>query len=239
MQKHLFCRFFAMHSILQCNCDRKTQFYAFKGGAMTNCPRFIIGILLLCLIFSNTSAQPVPPWYETESNKVNSDAKIDSVAFYEQLIALENTQANYESNIAGMIAGGCLTGLGTIFVIYAATYESNKKTINECNSEKTGASKKACELKDFSTSTIEGMGEGLKVGFFYLIGGILSLTGLPIFIYNFSQYNNHKEHATYRNQLQQKLDYYKYRSEKNPALLIVIPTVNLMGGVGFNAILSL
>ena len=177
---------------------------------MTNCPIFIIGILLLCLIFSNTSAQPVPPWYETESNKVNSNAKIDSIAFYENLISQANVNANYKPNITGMVVGGSLTGIG---IILSCSAENSKH-----NSSK---------------SSLDGLAEGVVTR----LGGIfLTSIGLPVFIYNFIKYLEHKDHANYRDEVQQKLWDYK---SKNSAKLIITPTVNFMGGVGFHAILGI
>ena len=196
---------------------------------------FII-ILLFTSSLCNIYAQAIPPWYEPEPNKATLQAKIDSIPIYEQLIAEENAQANYRPNVTGMIIGGCLAGTGIISIIYAATYTPEKKQHNSnCSSEKTSSSKRTCEFQELVTGSLDGLGDGITVGLSYLLGITFSLIGLPIFIYNSVQYNYHKEHANYRDELQERLMYYK--SKNNSTQLIIAPTVNLLGGTGFNATL--
>ena len=198
--------------------------------------QIIIIILLFTSSLCNIHAQAIPPWYERETNEATLQARIDSIPIYEQLIAEENAQANYRPNVTGMIIGGCLAGTGIISFIYAATYTPERKQHNsKCSSERTSSSKRTCEFQDFATSSLEGLGDGIIVGFSYLLGITFSLIGLPIFIYNSVQYNYHKEHANYRDELQERLMYYK--SKNNSSQLTIAPTVNLLGGTGFNATL--
>lgn len=202
-----------------------------RGIAMAYCKIIFFAFFAL---FYNTFAQPVPPWYETGANKNNPDTQIDSVAIYENLYAQANANANYKPNIIGMAVGGTLTVLGTVFIISAATDTPEKKSIN-CNGETTSASKKTCEFQESTTNTIQDFGSGLKVGFSYIIGATLSLIGIPIFIYNFNKYESHRNNAIYCDEIQQKLQYYK--SRHNSTQLVITPSVNLMGSIGFNALL--
>ncbi len=188
---------------------------------MTNCRNIIFAFLLACSLLGTAFAQPVPPWYETGTNVNNPNVEIDSISIYYRLINEENANANYGANVAGMIIGGGLTGLGIVFLISAATSEPPKTD----------------KSKSFTEQFGEGIGYSVGVYLTTIAGIIFTFGGVPLFIYNINKYSERKGHAEYRDAYKKALD--QYLSKKHSMRLMVTPAVNLLsGGGGINAVLQ-
>ena len=187
---------------------------------MTNCRNIIFALLLVCSLFGNTFAQTYP-WYNYKTSTNNTKMEIDSVDFYNNLIAQEDSNAKYNANVVGMVFGGILTGIGIISFIRAeqmAHHDTDKS-------------------KSKKDQFAEGLGYSLASGLATVKGTIFTLIGLPIFIYNISKYSVHKRHAENRDAYQKSLD--QYLENKHSMQLIVAPAVNLLsGGGGINAVLQ-
>ena len=195
---------------------------------MATSKNIILVFLLVCTLFSNAFAQTKSPWHETwqitehkaETSTNNTNMEIDSVDFYNNLIAQESAESNYGANVAGAFIGGGLTITGLICFIGAAT--TDVKT-------------------DKSKSSAEQIGEAVAVGaagaFLMLTGVTFTLIGLPLFIYNINKYSKHKGHAENRDAYQRSLD--RYLENKHSMRLMVAPAVNLLSaGGGINAVLQ-
>lgn len=188
--------------------------------------RNIIFILLLCVsFFCDSFAQMTPPpWYESdiELDKANSAVEIDSIAIYNKMISQENAESNYTANVVGIIGGGLLTTLGMVCIFSVA-----------------GDKEKSKEPKSKADQFVNSIGEDIASGMqstINIAGVICILTGLPILAYNIKAYNERKNHAEYRDELQKSLE--RYTAKKNSAQLIIAPTINLASaGGGLNAIL--
>ena len=63
---------------------------------MTNCRNIIFALLLVCSLFGNTFAQTYP-WYNYKTSTNNTKMEIDSVDFYNNLIAQEDSNAKYNA----------------------------------------------------------------------------------------------------------------------------------------------
>ena len=187
---------------------------------MTNCKNIIFVLLLACSLIGNTFAQPIPPWYKTDTDTSSSFIEADSTVAYNKLLAQTYAESSDGVSVVGTLIGGGLTLSGIILVI--ATVTSDVST-------------------DKSKSSAEQFGEAMAVGAggtaMILTGVVLTLVGLPILIYNISSGSGQKGYANNRDDLQNELDYYK--TKNNSPQLMIAPTINLMSaGGGLNAILQ-
>lgn len=187
---------------------------------MTNCKNIIFVLLLACSLIGNTFAQPIPPWYKTNTDS-SSFIEADSTVAYNKLLTQTYAGSSDGVSVAGTLIGGGLTITGIILVI--ATVTSDVST-------------------DKSKSSAEQFGEAMAVGAggaaMILTGVVLTLVGLPILIYNISSGGSgQKKYANNRDDLQNELDYHK--TKNSASQLMIAPTINLMNaGGGFNAILQ-
>lgn len=190
-----------------------------KKKYMATCKNIIFVLLLTCALFNNAFAQPYS-WNNTQTRQKNFAAKIDSIAIYQDLINQESAKANYSANIAGMIAGGGVTGLGVLICYLAASSEPS-------------VDKSQSHVEQFG----EAMGDAVAVLMAEVLGALIASGGIAILIVNIVKYNNRKAHAIKRDEYQNAL--YRYEAKKYSTQFIITPVVNLLsGGGGINAVLQ-
>ena len=137
---------------------------------------------------------------------------VDSIEIYYDLIADENADARYGQNIAGMIVGGALTGVGTFLLVGGLA-------IGNDNGDDMG----------------ESLGNGILGGFMLIFSVPCYLVGIPVLTANIYYYNVHKNHAIKRDQYRESLKRYKQRreSEDSDAVrLMIVPSVNFTNASG-------
>ena len=145
----------------------------------------------------------------------------DSTKIYEQLIELEDGDAHYGRNIAGIVGGSALVGLGTVCLFGGIYYlKFHGKEDNAWD-----------EFVDEST----GLGA--------LIFAVpLYMAGIPILAYNIYTYSLRKEHAKQRDVYKRDLKYYNMRHhrEKGESVqMTLLPSVDIIhGGGGMNLLMS-
>lgn len=187
---------------------------------MTNCKNIIFVLLLVCSLIGNTFAQPIPPWYKTNTDTSSSFIEADSTVAYNKLLAQTYAGSSDGVSVAGTLIGGGLTITGLICFVAVATADVHT---------------------DKSKSNTEQFGEAMAIGAggaaLILTGVLCTLIGLPILIYNISSSGSgQKKYANNRDDLQNELDYHK--TKNSASQLMIAPTINLMNaGGGFNAIL--
>ncbi len=137
---------------------------------------------------------------------------VDSTEIYYDLIADENADAHYSQNIAGMIVGGALTGVGTYFLVCGIDgirYKSEDS---------------------FDQDLTRGLGR-IFIAFsipFYLVG-------IPVLTVNIYYYIVHKNHAIKFDKYRESLKLYKQRRERensDAVQLMIIPSVNFANASG-------
>ena len=189
-------------------------------------------LILLVAGLSFTFADETPDLRELPKTEASSEVEnvyylveLDSTDIYKELIELENKDASYGANIEGIVFGGGLVCVGTLFLaigIYA---------INETSDSDDGWG----EVVNRAAGGAAG-GAALSISIpFYLLG-------IPVLAYNIHKYNVRKEHAIKRDKYQEAFDRYKVRMQQEgwkSVQLTVVPTLNLAkASFGANAILS-
>ncbi len=137
---------------------------------------------------------------------------VDSTEIYYDLIADENADAHYSQNIAGMIVGGALTGIGTFFLVGGLA-------VGNDNGDDMG----------------ESLGNGILGGFMLIFSVPCYLVGIPVLATNTYYYIVHKNHAIKFDKYRESLKLYKQRreSEDSDAVrLMIIPSVNFANASG-------
>ncbi len=133
---------------------------------------------------------------------------IDSIQIYHDLITEEYYNSDYKPNIAGMIVGGGIMGVGTYFLV-AGIYGMNYK-----NGDATD---------EIFTAIAGSIMLAMSIPFY--------LVGTPILIYNIYQYNVHKCHLGKSDEYQAALDRYKLRKrggESGALQLMILPELNFI-----------
>jgi len=165
--------------------------------------------------------------YATEENQMNVfpnpdknviigdttiNRNVDSTEIYYDLIADENADARYSQNIAGMIVGGALTGIGTFFLVGGLA-------VGNDNGDDMG----------------ESLGNGILGGFMLIFSVPCYLVGVPVLTVNIYYYNVHKNHAIKRDKYRESLKRYKQRKESEDSdavRLMIVPSVNFANASG-------
>ena len=159
--------------------------------------------------------------FQTLSEKSSKNiqlTEIDSAEIYQNLIAEENYNTNYKSNISGMIVGGTLFGLG-IFSIGAGYY-----LLYEYSNSKDWGNEFAAKME----GTICLLG-----------GGLLFAIGTPLLAYNIYQYNVRKNHAEKRNEYIRAYKRYKKQKEETSLQIMLLPSINFAhNAAGFSAVVA-
>jgi hypothetical protein len=138
---------------------------------------------------------------------------VDSTEIYYDLIADENADARYGQNIAGIIVGGALTGVGAYFLvggIYGGWYYKSDDAGDEVFTKISGAVLFAASIP------------------FLVIG-------IPVLTANTYYYIVHKNHAIKFNKYRESLKLYKQRRERensDAVRLMIIPSVNFANASG-------
>ena len=166
--------------------------------------------------------------YATEENQMNvflnSDKNViigdttinknvDSTEIYYDLIADENADARYGQNIAGMIVGGVLTGVGAYFLVGGIYY---------------GWYYKSDDAGDEIFTKVAG-GVLLAASIPFLV------VGIPVLTVNIYYYNVHKNHAIKFDKYRELLKLYKQRRERensDAVRLMIIPSMNFANASG-------
>ena len=145
----------------------------------------------------------------------------DSTKIYEQLIKMEDEDAHYGRNIAGIVGGSTLVGLGTV-CLFSGIYflKFHDKEDNAWD-----------EFVDETT----GVGA--------LIFAVpLYMAGIPILAYNIYTYSLRKEHAKKRDVYKRDLKYYNMRHhrEKGESVqMSLFPSVDFIhSGGGLNLLMA-
>jgi hypothetical protein len=145
----------------------------------------------------------------------------DSTKIYEQLIEMEDEDAHYGRNIAGIVGGSTLVGLGTV-CLFSGIYflKFHDKEDNAWD-----------EFVDETT----GLGA--------LIFAVpLYMAGIPILAYNIYTYSLRKEHAKKRDVYKRDLKYYNMRHhrEKGESVqMSLFPSVDVIhSGGGLNLLMA-
>ncbi|MFA6836645.1 MAG: hypothetical protein WCR04_09635, partial [Fibrobacteraceae bacterium] len=136
----------------------------------------------------------------------------DSTEKYNYLIAYENADARYGRNIAGMIVGGVLTGVGVTFLVGGLTIGNDK-----------------------SDDVGETLGNAIAGAFMLLLSVPCNLVGIPVLTVNTYYFIVHKNHAIKRDKYRESLKRYKQRKESEDSdavQLMIVPSVNFANASG-------
>ena len=136
----------------------------------------------------------------------------DSLSIYNALIVEESLNADYRSNVTGMIFGGVYVGLGSGLLAGG---------IGLLNS-----------FGDESFYRLLGVTFIVVAIPFYLVG-------VPILISNIDEYRDCKVHANRRDEYIDALKRYKERQSENSMQWMLVPSVNLANaGGGLNLLVA-
>ena len=100
---------------------------------MTNCKNIIFVLLLVCSLIGNTFAQPIPPWYKTNTDTSSSFIEADSTVAYNKLLAQTYAGSSDGVSVAGTLIGGGLTITGLICFVAVATSRRSHRQIKQKN----------------------------------------------------------------------------------------------------------